>query len=139
MVSFRRFCRSIAYPLALIMLLVSVPWGAPRAALVTTDTIIDSLGVEKDRQAILNFLDREEVVAQFRSLGLSPDEAKARVAAMSDQEIRAIAGRIDELPAGQSAIGVIIGAALIIFIILLITDIAGLTDVFPFVTGGKKR
>jgi hypothetical protein len=139
MVSFRRFCRSIAYPLALIMFLVSVPWGAPRAALVTTDTIIDSLSVEKDRQAVLSFLDREEVVAQFRSLGLSPDEAKARVAAMSDQELRQIAGHIDQLPAGQSAIGVIVGAALLIFIILLITDLLGLTDVFPFVTAGKKR
>lgn len=139
MVSFRRFCRSIAYPLALIMFLVSVPWGAPRAALVTTDAVIDSLSVERDRQAILNFLDREDVVTQFRSLGLSPDEAKARVAAMNDQELRAIAGRIDQLPAGQDAVGVIIGAALIIFIILLITDLLGLTDVFPFVTGNKRR
>ena len=37
------------------------------------------------------------------------------------------------MPAGQGAIGVIIGAALIIFLVLLITDIVGITDVFPFV------
>lgn len=139
MVFFRRFCRAVAMPLALVMFLVSVPWGAPRAALVATDTMIDSLSIEQDRQSILNFLDREEVVAQFRELGLSPDEAKARVAAMSDQEVRELAGRIDQLPAGQSALGVIVGAALIVFIVLLITDIVGLTDVFPFVTAGKNR
>lgn len=133
MVSFRRLCRAIALPLAVVMFLVSVPWSAPRAALVTTDTIIESMSVERDRQAVLNFLDREEVVAQFRELGLSPEEAKARVAAMSDNEIRQVAGRIDELQAGQGVIGAILGIALIVFIILLITDLAGATDVFPFV------
>ena len=133
MLSFRRFCRAIAFPLALMMFLVSVPWSAPRAALVGTDAVIDTLSVERDRQTVLGFLDRQEVVDQFRSLGLSPEEAKDRVAAMSDGELRQIAGQIDQLPAGQSALGVIVGAALIIFIVLLITDIFGLTDVFPFV------
>jgi len=40
---------------------------------------------------------------------------------------------MDHLPAGGDALGVIVGAGLLIFIILLITDILGLTDVFSFV------
>jgi hypothetical protein len=36
------------------------------------------------------------------------------------------------LPAGGGALGTIVGAALIIFIVLLLTDIFGFTDVFSF-------
>jgi hypothetical protein len=41
--------------------------------------------------------------------------------------------KVDEMPAGQSTLGILVGAALIVFIVLLITDIAGFTDVFGFV------
>jgi hypothetical protein len=56
---------------------------------------------------------------------------------LSDSEAIAIADQIEQLPAGGSAIGVIIGAALIIFLVLLVTDILGYTDVFPFVNKHK--
>jgi hypothetical protein len=138
MLLFRQLTRFIALPLAAVMVLVSMPLGAARAALVPTDTVIDTLSAQKDREAVLNFLGRGDVAEQFQSLGLSRAEAEARVAAMSDEEVRQIAGRIDQLPAGQDGFGVIIGALLIVFIILLITDIAGLTDVFPFVHTANK-
>ncbi len=66
-------------------------------------------------------------------LGVDPAEATARVAGLSDAEIRKIAGRIDQLSAGQGVVGTIIGAALVVFLVLLVTDILGLTDIFPFV------
>ena len=49
-------------------------------------------------------------------------------AALSDDEVAQLAARMDSLPAG----GEIIGALVLIFIILLITDILGFTKVFPF-------
>jgi len=52
---------------------------------------------------------------------------------LSDEEIQQIAGRLDELPAGEGGVGVVVGAILIIFLVLLITDLMGLTDVYPFV------
>ena len=63
---------------------------------------------------------------------MNPDEATARVAALSDAEIGQIADRLDSLPAGQDAATAIIGAAVTIFIILLITDLLCLTSVFNF-------
>jgi hypothetical protein len=66
-------------------------------------------------------------------LGVDPAEAAQRVAGLSDAEVQQIAGHLDQLPAGQSAVGAILGAALLIFLVLLITDLLGLTDVFPFV------
>jgi len=59
-------------------------------------------------------------------------EVKARVAALTDQEAAQLAERIDQLPAGADAGGALISALLIIFIVLLITDILGVTKVFPF-------
>jgi hypothetical protein len=64
---------------------------------------------------------------------VNPEEAKARVDSLTDQEIAKIAARIDQLPAGGDGLGVIVGAAVLIFLVLLLTDILGITDIFPFV------
>jgi hypothetical protein len=113
------------------MFLSSVP-ATSYAALVTTDTIMVETNAAADRERVTAFLAREDVQAQMREMGVSPDEAGARVAAMSDAEITRIAGRIDQMPAGGNALGVVVGAAVLIFVVLLITDIAGLTKVFPW-------
>jgi hypothetical protein len=81
-----------------------------------------------ERANVLSVLDREEVRAQLRSHGVSPADVKARVAAMSDEEVAQLSGQIDSLPAG----GDILGILLTVFIVLLITDILGFTKVFPF-------
>ena len=39
------------------------------------------------------------------------------------------------MPAGEGAVGAIIGAALIVFLVLLFTDIIGETDVYNFDDG----
>jgi hypothetical protein len=56
---------------------------------------------------------------------------KARVAALTDDEVAQLAAKIDSLPAGADG-GGLIGALVLIFIVLLITDILGLTKIFPF-------
>ena len=56
------------------------------------------------------------------------EAAVERVNAMSDAEVAQLAGRIDQAPAG----GDVLGMLFTIFIILLVTDILGLTKVFPF-------
>jgi hypothetical protein len=66
-------------------------------------------------------------------VGIDVHEAMARIDALSDAEIIALADRMEQLPAGGSAFGTIVGAAVIVFIVLLITDIMGFTDIFPFV------
>jgi hypothetical protein len=69
----------------------------------------------------------------LESKGLSVAEVEQRVNALSDAEINRIADRMNDLPAGGGFFGILIGAAVFVFIILLITDMAGATDVFPFV------
>lgn len=139
MFSFRKLRRLIALPMAVLMFLVTAPLNmVAHAALVPTDAIIGTMSAEQDRAAVMNYLSREDVTAQFRSLGVSLDEAKARVQAMSDEELRQVAGKLDEIPAGQGFLGFVIAVALITLLVLVITDAAGLTDVFPFVDPIKK-
>ncbi|MFP6758617.1 MAG: PA2779 family protein [Alphaproteobacteria bacterium] len=79
------------------------------------------------------FLAREDVKGQLVVLGVDPSEAAVRVASLTDSELAQIAGRLDELPAGEGAVGAIVGAIVLIFLVLLVTDLLVLTDVFPFV------
>jgi hypothetical protein len=85
------------------------------------------------RERLRGFLARHHVRDQLAALGIGADEAQARVDTLSDAEVEAIVGKLDGLPAGGDGVAALIGAALIVFLVLLFTDIVGLTDVFPWV------
>lgn len=85
--------------------------------------------IATDQGRLIEFLDRAEVQAQLQAYGVSADEVKLRVGALTDEEAAELAARIDTLPAGGVSI---IGALLFVFIVLLVTDILGFTKVFPF-------
>ena len=72
-------------------------------------------------------------------MGIDPEEATARVKALSDEEIGRIANKLDETAVGQNAVGVIVGALVLVFIILLITDLLCWTKVFPFTRCAAKN
>lgn len=129
--------KPIAAVLVAAMTAASVPIVPVHAAMVGTDQVIEQTQNAAARDRVASFMKREDVRDQLRLLGIAPQEAEARVAALSDEEIDKIAGRIDELPSGEGALGVIVGAAVLIFIVLLITDLIGLTSVFGFTKKGS--
>ena len=104
-----------------------------RARMINTDEIFKQSQYDLSRKSINTFLDRSDVQNYLVAWGVSPEEAKARIDSLTDEEIENIASRLNRLPAGGGGLGTIVGAALLIFIILLITDILGYTDVFSFV------
>ena len=128
--------KTIAMAMATMMFLNIAPIGLAQAAMVTTDQVIERADQAADRERVEGLFMREDVRQQLVQLGIDPDEASSRVASLSDEEIQEIAGRLDELPAGEGGVGVVVGAILIVFLVLLITDLLGVTDVFPFV---KKK
>jgi hypothetical protein len=103
---------------------IALPLPAQGAMLATDG----ALGASAQRERVTRTLERADVQARLQALGVSADQVKARVGALSDDEVAQLAQRMDSLPAG----GEIIGALVLIFIILLITDILGFTKVFPF-------
>jgi hypothetical protein len=131
------FLLNIRKPLASLLVLtftgLTVAWVPAQAAMVGTTRVLKENHQDRDRERLRTLLDREEVCDQLEAWGVDSEIAKARIDSLTDEEVAEIVGRLDQLPAGGSTVGVLVGAAVIIFIILLITDILGLTDVFPFV------
>ena len=119
-----RIRRFIASLLVVSMTGLGLPLPS-QAAIVGTDAALAT--AQRDRVATL--LDRAEVRAQLEAHGLLPADVKARVAALTDEEVAQLAGQLDRLPAGGEGI---IGAIVLIFLVLLLTDILGFTKVFPF-------
>lgn len=129
----RRFRRVIALPIIGLMLALAMPMGAAQAALVTTEQAVDKAAADSARARVAAVMARDDVRGEMRNMGIDPDEAAARVASLSDAEVQQVAARIDAMPAGQDAVGAIVGAVVIIFLVLLITDLLGYTDIFPFI------
>jgi hypothetical protein len=84
--------------------------------------------LQQERADIVAFMARADVKTQLTRLGVDPSAANERVAALSDEQVQDLHGRIQQLPAGGDILGVVV----FVFLVLLITDILGLTKVFPF-------
>jgi hypothetical protein len=103
--------------------------GSPlvaQAALVTTLQAVEASTRAQDVAAVNAALAREEVRAQFEALGVEPAQVEARVAALTDAELRTLAGQMADMPAGADALAVI-G---IVFLVLLILEAVGVIDIF---------
>ena len=123
--------------MATLMLLIAVPYQTILAAMIPTEMTNDTIKGQEARAFLNELISREDIQNYLTKQGIDPLEAKVRVDSLTDSEAVMVAEQLEGLPAGGSAIGVIIGAALIVFLVLLATDILGYTDVFPFVKKHK--
>ncbi len=123
-----RFRRIVAGGLIVCMGGLAAPLPV-LAGIVSTETVV--AGAERERLA--EFIDRSDVRERLQALGVDPASAKARVAALSDDEAAQLAAQIDTMPAG----GDVLSVALIVFLVLLFTDIMGYTKVFPFTRSAR--
>ena len=133
MKSIQKIAKPVSICLTVLMFLVFVPIHGVLAALIPTDEVAQSQTGRNARNSINVLIDRVDVQKALISRGLDPQEARNRVAALSDAEAVKLADMLEELPAGGGAIGVLVALILIVFLVLLITDLTGLTDVFPWV------
>jgi len=129
----RGFARSVSFFMILAMVFMTMPLQTVCASMVETETVLAITQAQNTRENILNLLERKDVQEAMIAHGINPLEAKARVDSLSDAEIMRIADKMDQLPAGGDGLGILVGTALIVFLVLLFTDIAGYTDIFPFV------
>ena len=122
-----------------VMLYTALPIAPVLAGIVTTDDLISAQGAADNRDKVNSFLARGDVRRHLESMGVDPANVDNRLAALSDSEVSYLAGQIDQMPAGQGALGLIIVVGLVVLIVLLITDIAGVTNVFNFVNKPSQR
>lgn len=111
-----------------ITLLSQASW----AQMASTEALFEHSVKVSPKEKVIQFTAREDVAKILGQMDVDPKMVEERVASMTDEEASKIAYQIDTLPAGGSAVGSLIGAAVFVFVLLVITDILGLTKVFNF-------
>ena len=118
----------IAQVSALLMLFTQI---APlQAALVDNGTLMSNI----TRASLIESLDRTEVLSLLVSMGVDKDAATIRIKTMNETELARLQREFQQLPAGAGGVETVA----ILFLILIATDYAGITDIFPFVNKSKK-
>ena len=100
-----------------------------QASMISTEQVVTAAAAQQNRAKVAASFERAEVQAELQRMGINTDDARARVAALTDAEAASIAQQVDSLPAGADGL---VGTLVFIFVLLLITDIMGLTKIFPF-------
>lgn len=100
-----------------------------QASMISTATIIQQEHLELKRSELKQLLARDDIRDQLIAWGVNPQDAQSRVDSLNAQEVALMSERMQELPAG----GDVLGAVVFVFLVLLVTDILGFTDIFPFV------
>ena len=118
----RRFCAGLT-TFCFLVLGMAAP---ANAAVIGTDAYLAATDRAERIAHIQATLARDDVRSQLVTLGVDPEQATARAASLSEQELATVAQHLDELPAGGDLLAVI-G---IVFVVLLILESTGVTDVF---------
>jgi hypothetical protein len=109
------FCR------LLIALMIWTPYQIASAGMIGTDQVVTASSAQADRDTVASFLNRSDVASQLQTMGLSAKSAQERIASLSDQEVKQLAGKIQSLPAGASDAGdVVIGILVVAAIVVVV-------------------
>jgi len=119
------FRKAVVYALCLAVFNLGSPLVA-RAELVGTLQAVESSTRTQDLATVSAALARQEVRDQMAALGVEAADIDARVARLTDSELRTLADRMSEMPAGGDALAVI-G---IVFVVLIILELVGVIDIF---------
>jgi uncharacterized membrane protein len=122
-----KLSQSIVYTIIFLFNLAALSLSA-QAAMIGTEAVLAAQNRQAAEDKVQLALARDDVSSQLQKMGVNPDDARQRVAALSDQELENLSHRLDRLPAG----GDFFGTVGLIFIILIITDLLGFTKIFPF-------
>lgn len=115
--------------LVLSIALLSMSLTSAQAALVTNELVIAQAQQHSAKVQLLQTVNRDDVREQLLAMGVNQEDITSRIDLMTHEEIAQLNQQIDELPAGGDLLGVI----LVIFIVFIITDVIGATDIFPFI------
>lgn len=98
------------------------------AAVFSSEQVIANQQFNFNKQQVLSYVDSAEVQNKLIELGVSPADAKQRIANMTAEELSALNSQMNEMPAGG-----IVGVVVTVLVVVVVTDLMGLTDVYPFI------
>ncbi|MGJ8686543.1 MAG: PA2779 family protein [Spongiibacteraceae bacterium] len=121
-----------------ILLSVLIAWSSlfsvtVNAAVVSTASTINSHEQGQLKSQLHSALARVEVQERLQALGVSAADVASRIDALTIAELNTLAAEMDQMPAGAGAVGLLALLVLVFFI----TDVLGITDIFPFVNAAR--
>ena len=133
MIKLKQRSKLIASILAFVMLSLSGSYQSVWAAMIDTETVLNVKAGKNTRDYLITLLSRKDIQTSLVLRGVDPQEAIDRIGALSEAELNCVVDKIGDLPSGSGVAETLIIVIFLVFLILLITDIAGHTDVFTFV------
>lgn len=98
----------------LAVALITLPFQTGQASMIGTDQVNAAATVQADRNMVSSYLSRAQTVSEFQALGLDAQDARDRVASMTDAEVSTLASQIHAVPAGGDGLVLLI---LVVFFI----------------------
>ena len=115
----------------LSIMLALTPVMSAQAAIVDNDALLAEKPTQQHtRDSLQKLFMQDQVRAQLQALGVSPEWASERARTLTDADLARINNGAGQLQAGGESV---LGVLLVIFIVFVITDIIGATDIFSFV------
>ena len=121
------FRRTLALLMSFSLLFASL--GQAQAAMISNSQLINQAQQSNERTTLLQTIRRADVQSQLLSMGVNTADIEKRVDQMTQAEVAKLNQQIDQLPAGSGVLGIVV----LIFIVFVITDVIGATDIFPFI------
>ena len=113
----------------LSLLLALMPLLPAQAAMIGNQQIINQSLSHQTRDGLQQLFEQETAQQQLQAWGVNPDQIKSRIDSLTDAELARINQQVNDLQAGGDVLGIL----LVIFLVFVITDIIGATDIFPFI------
>ena len=132
-----KFKRQVSLVMVTLLLMIYTPLPSAVAAMISPDEAASTVSAADQRTKVAAFLQRAEVIKILETRGIDPAEATARMTSLTDSEVDQLARRIDQLPAGGDILGTIALIGVIFFLVLILLELTGFTDVFTFINSPR--
>ena len=117
--------------IATAMLIIGTfTFGASQATAgaYSSDQVIADQQHHYNKQQVLSFVDDAQVQNKLIELGVSPADAKLRIASMTNAELEAFNSQLNEMPSGG-----VVGTIVTVLVVVAVLDLMGITNVYPFI------
>lgn len=115
--------------MSVLLSLMSIFMLPVQAAMLNTQQLVEQQSMDSERVTLNAMMQRADVQAQMIEMGVTPADVQQRMAALTDAEVAQLDHQMGQIPAGADALGIL----LLIFIVFIVTDAVGATDIFDFV------
>ena len=124
-----RLRKGVTKLVSVCLVLMGLQVSVVQAAMVSTQSQIQSEQLSYDRDQLLKAVQKQEVAEVLLSWGVEPQDVESRVQSMTSAEVAEFNQQLSEMPAGEGVVGLVV----LVFVVLIALDLLGATNIFPVI------